>query len=106
MPQGKVRILVSTAPKRPIRPRRLLLITGATESPAERLERIEKTIHARCAGFLSPADFRFFIVREREPPKPLAIEGPKPAKAKTKRQKAAPAPRIRGKGGRFAPRQG
>jgi hypothetical protein len=80
----------------------LLLISGATESPAERLQRIERVIRERCIGFLSAADFQWFIVQEREPPKLLAIEGPK-AKPAAKRQTSADA-RVRGKGGRFAPR--
>jgi hypothetical protein len=39
-------------PRRPITPRRLRL-TGATETPAERVARVLKTVPARCAGYLS-----------------------------------------------------
>ena len=45
MPQGKVRFIISTAPHRPIKPRRLLRITderAITETPAERTLRIVK----------------------------------------------------------------
>jgi hypothetical protein len=90
MPQGRVKFIISTAPKRPVPRRRLLLITGATESPTERLQRIERIIRERCAGYLSADDLALLL----KPfiPKPAALPPPKPSptvKAKKATQRGA-----------------
>jgi hypothetical protein len=67
----------------------LLLITGTTESPAERIERVLKTIRARCMGYLSAEDLATVVrlpaiaaIEGRPSPKPLS---PKAAKARRSR---------------------
>jgi hypothetical protein len=77
IPQGRVKFAITTAPRTPIRPRRLLLITGAVESPAERLQRIERIVRSRCAGVLSESDFALVF-------KPIILQPPK-AKPAAKR---------------------
>ena len=77
MPQGKVRILVSTAPHRPITPRRLLRLAYSgppiVKSPADVLA----IIRQRTADILTADELALVI-------KVPAIEGPKPAKLAAK----------------------
>jgi hypothetical protein len=94
LPQGRATLLFTSAPHRPIVPRRarpLLMITGATESPAERVERVLKTIRARCMGYLSAEDLAL-VVRL---PAIAAIErrspGLKPPSPSPSRSAAGPA---------------
>ena len=70
MPQGRARLILSTAPRRPITPRRLLRITdqrAIIETPAERVLRI---VRERCP------DLDLSLVL-----KPAALPPPKPEAA-------------------------
>lgn len=80
IPQGKCRIIYSTAPRRPITPRRLLRLTdqrSIIETPTERVLRIVKE---RCPDL----DLTLIL-------KPLALSAPKPQPVKKARAIDAPA---------------
>jgi hypothetical protein len=90
LPQGKVRIIYSTAPRRPITPRRLLRITdqrAIIETPAERVLRI---VRERCPDL----DLSLILKLPVLPPPPKPAVKPK----------ATPVARLRGADGRFGPR--
>ena len=65
MPQGLVRFVVTGAPKRPIKPRPMLMLAYSgppiVETPAERIARVHQTIRARCAGYLTDDDLSLVI---------------------------------------------
>jgi hypothetical protein len=65
MPQGKVKFVISTAPKRPVRkpPQLMLAYSGPpiVETTAERIARVHQTVRARCAGYLTDDDLALVI---------------------------------------------
>lgn len=81
MPQGRVKFIVTTAPKRPVRkpPQLMLAYSGPpiVETPAERVARVHQTIRQRCAGYLTDDDLSLVI-------KAKAKSGVKPHSAATK----------------------
>jgi hypothetical protein len=85
VPQGRVRFIVSTAPHRPITPRRLLRLAysgpAIVKSPADVLA----IIRQRTADILTDAEIALVI-------KLPAIEGPKakPVKKASKSKRARP----------------
>lgn len=96
IPQGRVIFHVSTAPHRPITPRRLLRLVYTGPPIIKTAAEIIAIVRERTADILTEAELALVI---RLP----ALPAPEPIKAKTrsKRRKAAPAPRTRGPDGRF-----
>jgi hypothetical protein len=90
LPQGRVKFTVTTAPRRPITPRRLLRLTYSgppiVKSPAEVLA----IIRQRTADVLTEAELSLVIKPALPPPSP------------TVKPKATPVARIRGADGRLA----
>jgi hypothetical protein len=93
LPQGRVRFLVSTAPHRPITPRRQLRLACSGPAIVKTAADVLAIIRRRTADILTEAELSLVIKLPALPPPP------------TVQPKATPAARKRGAGGRFAPRQ-
>jgi hypothetical protein len=97
MPQGRVRFIVETAPRRPVRkpPQLMLAYSGPpiVETPAERLQRIERIVRERCAGYLTEDDLALVIkgASEAEIAMTSRPSGPhRPKRVKRRRASSSP----------------
>lgn len=90
MPQGKVRFIVTTAPKRPIRPKPRLRLVYSGPPIVSSADDVLAIIRARCTDVLTDAELALIV---RVP----AIEGPKPAKPAGSRKPPAKKAKRRAK---------
>jgi hypothetical protein len=87
MPQGRVKIVVTGAPKRPVKPRRLQLLTYSGAPLIRSVAKIVAIVRRQCAGVLTATELERVLgapngAPSRKTPVLVTVAGKGPAKQK------------------------